>query len=246
MTTSLVRNNPSHVLTKIDNMFVTAVLGPDRISMCTAYAQICVASEEQDWLIVGTGPLCLAHDFQQNTFILILINSNCDRVVWESELTHCTEYLCVSDKFHLLRLDQLIGVNFICSFEAQYFQLKLVEVSKYIKVTCLECVTGHNNLIAKNKKKIKSKTSQNKNPEKKTKKQESTIKFGISYITKYYRKVKHRGVSYQKLESPYQSLPSSPIKDVCWRSSLLTRSNSSNSHKEDKTNLMYSINPCHE
>ena len=141
-----LRNNPSHVLTKIDNMFVTAVLGPDRISMCTAYAQIYVASEEQDWLIVGTGPLCLAHDFQQNTFILILIDSNCNKVVWESELTHCTEYLCVSDKFHLLRLDQLTGVNFICTFEAQHFQCKLNGIIKYINTTHLVVNTDINSI----------------------------------------------------------------------------------------------------
>ena len=106
--------------------------------MCTVSVQIYTASEEeQDWLAVGTGPLCLAHDFQQNTFVLVLIDTSCGSVVWERELTHFTEYLSVSDKFHLLRFDQLIGINFLCSLEAQHFQLKLHEIKRYIDATHL-------------------------------------------------------------------------------------------------------------
>ena len=232
MSTLIVRNNPSHVLTKKDNNLVTGILGQDRISMCTTYVQIYTASEEeQNWLIEGTGPLCLVHDFQQNTFVLVLIDASCDMVVWERELTHFTEYLSVSGKFHLLRFDELIGINFLCSLEARHFAFKLVEVSKYIKLTCLGCVTGHNNnnSIDRNKKtEVKSRTSQNKNTEKKPKKKDSSIKFRISYITQYYHKITQRNMSYQILESDTNSLPTSPIKDACTKSLTFTRSNSFN------------------
>ena len=248
MNTIVLRNITSHVLTEKDNSIVNCVLGEDRISMCTVSVQIYTASEEeQDWLAVGTGPLCLAHDFQQNTFVLVLIDTSCGSVVWERELTHFTEYLSVSDKFHLLRFDQLIGINFLCSLEAQHFALKLAEIIKYVKLTCLPCVSGHNKKNSKNKKnKLKSKSSQNKNTDKKLKKKDLSIKFGITYITKCCQKLLHRSVSYEKLECDSHSSPTSPRENTNWKSLTFPRSNSFCFNGEDNDNVIHSINSCHE
>ena len=203
-------NNPSHVLTKKENNLVTGILGQDRISMCTTYVQIYTASEEeQNWLIEGTGPLCLVHDFQQNTFILVLIDASCDRVVWERELTHFTEYLSVSGKFHLLRFDELIGINFLCSLEAQDFEFKLNWIKEYLNKTHLVINTDRKS-IKKSHKTLEIKhiaTDIVIKPERPS----SPIIRGKSCVKKCYKKLKKHSTKVEK-QACFKSVlvPTSP------------------------------------
>ena len=196
-----LRNSPSHVLSKSENRTIKKTLGQDRISISTTYVQLYIASpSEQDWLLLGTGALCITHDFQLNTFILVFMEGN--RIVWECELTSCSEYLCVSEKFHLLRVDQLIGVSFLCQLEALHFQNKMIQTLKYISVT---------HLPTNNVKKTIEMKSKKETPPKFTR-QGSPIARSRHCIKKCYKKL-----TITKLKSPTEiisrSCTSSPTKE---------------------------------
>ena len=198
------RNSPSHVLSKTENRTVKKTLGQDRISISTTYVQLFITSpSEQDWLLLGTGALCITHDFQLNTFILVFMEGN--RIVWECELTSCSEYLCVSEKFHLLRVDQLLGVSFLCQLEAGHFQNKIIQTLRYISVTHLPT-----NNVKKIIKMFNSKSKQ-ETPKKYTR-PGSPIARSRHSIKKCYKKL-----SLKKLESPTElksiSRSSSPTEE---------------------------------
>eukprot|EP00800_Vazella_pourtalesii_P022990 TRINITY_DN9150_c0_g1_i1.p1 TRINITY_DN9150_c0_g1~~TRINITY_DN9150_c0_g1_i1.p1 ORF type:complete len:231 (+),score=35.37 TRINITY_DN9150_c0_g1_i1:2-694(+) len=175
------RNSPSHVLSKKENRTVKNTLGQDRISISTTFVQLYITSpSEQEWLLLGTGALCITHDFQLNTFILVFMEDN--RIVWECELKSCSEYLCVSEKFHLLRVDQLMGVSFLCQLEAGHFQNKMIQTLKYISVTHLPT-----NSMKKSSKISNSKSNQ-ETPQKHTRPQ-SPIARSRHCIKKCYKKL---------------------------------------------------------
>ena len=248
MNTSVVKNSPSHVLSKTENRTVKKTLGRDRISISTTYVQLFITSpSEQDWLLLGTGALCITHDFQLNTFILVFMEGN--KIVWECGLTSCSEYLCVSEKFHLLRVDQLMGVSFLCQLEAEHFQNKMHEITKYIKITSLENVTIRKNKNNKQLKKNNIKKSNTAPNLKKQKVKDSSIKSKISNLNKYIKKITKQNNSYKKFDNMSQSMPSSPIYD----STDEYRTNSVSSTGEEEhyqtlekggLNMMNFIYPC--
>ena len=208
-------NKPSHVISKRNNKLIEKLLGRDRISVCTVFAQV-VSEYENEWGMVGIGPLCLTHDFHLNAFILTLIDKNCQRVVWESELTHSMDYMWVSEKFHILQLDQMMGINFICHLEAQEFKTRILEIRNYIKVTSLDSGTNSSN---KGQTKIKTTNSFTSLSQLKIKYTRSapiqklkSSSFGISYVKKYYKKLTKHKVDYQKLDETSFSAPTSPMK----------------------------------
>ena len=248
MNTSVVKNSPSHVLSKTENRTVKKTLGRDRISISTTYVQLFITSpSEQDWLLLGTGALCITHDFQLNTFILVFMEGN--KIVWECGLTSCSEYLCVSEKFHLLRVDQLMGVSFLCQLEAGHFQNKMHEITKYIKITSLENVTIRKNKNNKQLKKNNIKKSNTAPNLKKQKVKDSSIKSKISNLNKYIKKITKQNNSYKKFDNMSQSMPSSPIYDST--DEYRTNSVSSTGEEEHyqtlekgRLNMMNFIYPC--
>ena len=247
MKSSIVKNSLSHVLSKKENRTVKNTLGQDRISISTTFAQLYITSpSEQEWLLLGTGALCITHDFQLNTFILVFMEDN--RIVWECELKSCSEYLCVSEKFHLLRVDQLMGVSFLCQLEAGHFQNKMREITKYIKITGLENVTIRNN---NNEKQLKKKKITKANTAPNLKKQnakESSVKSKISTLNKYFKKITKQSNSYKRFDNTSQSLPSSPTSDSTDESRNNSVSSTGEEHYEtlgqSRLNLLNLIHPC--
>ena len=249
MNTSVVKNSPSHVLSKSENRTIKKTLGQDRISISTTYVQLYIASpSEQDWLLLGTGALCITHDFQLNTFILVFMEGN--RIVWECELTSCSEYLCVSEKFHLLRANQLIGVSFLCQLEALHFQNKMCEITKYIKITSLENVTIRNN--NENNKQVKKKNISKSNTAPNLKRQnarDSSIRSKISILNKYLKKITKQNNSYKRFDSSSQSMPSSPLIDSDDESRNISVSSTGKEEhyqtlEKNRVNMMNVIYPC--
>ncbi|KAI6659373.1 Wiskott-Aldrich syndrome protein-like isoform X1 [Oopsacas minuta] len=201
-----LRNTPSHVLSKAENKTIKDILGENRISICTTYAQIYVTSKsEQDWQIVGTGALCLTHDFQLNTFILVLIDA--DRIIWECELTNYADYMWVSKKFHLLKLDQLMGINFICHLEAQHFQYKLVRTLEYINTTHLA-----KNIVRKSETLPKMSNTKYNTLIKSENGSRSPMARGRSCIKKCYRKLVNK-TKFEYTEFTTESRSSSPTSE---------------------------------
>ena len=207
--------NSSHILSKKDNELVNSMLGGDRISICTVYVQLYVVSNSaNEWGLLGIGPLCLTHDFHLNAFILTLIDANCQRVVWESELTHSMDFMWVSEKFHILQLDQMMGINFICHLEAQHFQYRMSNIKSYIKITQLDLKT-RNSQIKQNQKKngknfnlstsLKSYTPSNSTN--KLTRPKSPIVRGKLCIKRCYQKLRQNNNSYQRFENSKNSLP---------------------------------------
>ncbi|KAI6659374.1 Wiskott-Aldrich syndrome protein-like isoform X1 [Oopsacas minuta] len=257
MNNSMVKNDPSHVLLKTENKKIKDILGENRISICTTYAQIYVTSKsEQDWQIVGTGALCLTHDFQLNTFILVLIDA--DRIIWECELTNYADYMWVSRKFHLLNVDQLMGINFICDFEAQYFSAKMVEITSYIKIASLEYVTILNTTNHKKHRYFMKPKTNKANTAPHLNKQNTkdfSIKYGISHFNKYFKRIIKQNNSYQRIEnSTSLSMPPSPTFNNRCNSLGSSRNSSVSSMGEEehyqtlkqvKSSMINSMYPCH-